>query len=186
MTRLRLSILLFLGGISSQPFEVAETTVRVRLFSIEQPSEIRIVTPDVQTVSLNAKNLTSPFRSAGPVMIERKNLPPVRLPFPVEVSANKGTLAIVTEIPLETYVAAVLAGESSGFRSDESLRAMAVAARTYAVHFLGRHKSEGFDFCDSTHCQDFRITALNDRLLKAVRETESEVILYNEAAIPAY
>jgi stage II sporulation protein D (peptidoglycan lytic transglycosylase) len=186
MTRLRLGILLCLGGVATQAVEIAQTTVRVRLFSIEQPSEVRIVTPDVQTVSLNAKSLTSPFRSAGPVMIERKNLPPVRLQFPVEVSASKGTLVIVTELPLETYVAAVLAGESSSFRSDESLKAMAVAARTYAVHFLGRHKSEGFDFCDTTHCQDFRITALSDRLLKSVAATESEVIVYNEAPIPAY
>jgi stage II sporulation protein D len=186
MTRLRLILLLFLGGISTQPVEIVQTTVRVRLFSIEQPSEVRIVAPDVQTVSLNAKSLTAPFRSAGPVMIERKNLPPVRLPFPIEVSANKGTLVIITELPLETYVAAVLAGESSSFRSDESLKAMAVAARTYAVHFLGRHKAEAFDFCDTTHCQDFRITALNDRLLKSVSETESEVMVYEEVPIPAY
>ena len=186
MTRLRLGILLFLGGISTQPLQIAQTTVRVRLFSIEQPSEVRIVTPDVQTVSLAAKNLTSTFRSAGPVTIERKNFAPVRLPFPIEVSASKGTLVIITEVPLETYVASVLAGESTSFRSDESLKAMAVAARTYAAHFLSRHKAEGFDFCDTTHCQDFRITAVNDRLLKSVTETESEVILYEEKPIPAY
>ena len=40
MTSLRLGILLCLGGISSQPAEIAQTTVRVRLFSIEQPSPI--------------------------------------------------------------------------------------------------------------------------------------------------
>jgi stage II sporulation protein D len=185
MTRLRLSILLFFGLISPPP-EQTQTTVRVRLFSIEQPPEVSIVTPDVQTVSLNAKSLTSPFRTAGPVTIERKNFAPVRLPFPIEVSASKGTLVIITDVPLETYVAAVLAGESSSFRSDESLKAMAVAARTYAGHFLGRHRAEGFDFCDTTHCQDFRITALNDRLLKAVAETANELILYEEAPIPAY
>jgi stage II sporulation protein D (peptidoglycan lytic transglycosylase) len=185
MIRLRLSILLFFGLISPPP-EQTQTTVRVRLFSIEQPSEVRIVTPDVQTVSLDAKNLTSPFRSAGPVTIERKNFAPVRLPFPIEVSASNGTLVIITDVPLETYVAAVLAGESSSFRSDESLKAMAVAARTYAGHFLGRHKAEGFDFCDTTHCQDFRITALNGRLLQAVAETATEVLLYEEAPIPAY
>src|SRR5215510_2546296 len=144
MTRLRLSILLFLGGLSTQPVEI----VRVRLFSIEQPSEVRIITPDVQTVSLSAKNLTAPFRSAGPVTIERKNFAPVRLPFPIEVSASKGSLVIITEVPFETYVASVLAGESSSFPADENFKAMAVAARTYAGHFLSGNKTEGFVFCD--------------------------------------
>src|SRR5207248_4534550 len=46
-------------------------------------------------------------------------------------------------LPLERYVAGVLAGESSVFRSPEAQKAMAVAARTYAVRLRGRHKSEG-------------------------------------------
>ena len=52
-------------------------------------------------------------------------------------SGGEGRLAIrafmVVDLPLERYVAAVLAGESSIFQSNEALKAMAVAARTYAV-----------------------------------------------------
>jgi stage II sporulation protein D len=89
-------------------------------------------------------------------------------------------------LPLEEYVAAVLAGEATGFRSAESLKAMAVAARTYAAHFLGRHEREGFDFCDTTHCQDFRITAVNSRHHEAVNATANEVLRYDRRPIPAY
>src|SRR5580658_10384150 len=67
----------------------------------------------------------------------------------VQISSPPG----IVEIPLETYVAAVLAGESGGFQSSEALKAMAVAARTYAVRMRGRHSAEGFDLCDTTHCQ---------------------------------
>jgi len=159
----------------------------VRLFSVEQPSEIRITAADRETIQLDArKDTRKTFRSEGPVTIERAGGEAVRVPYPVEVSARNGKLVIITELPLEDYVAAVLAGESSGFRAEESLKAMAVAARTYAVHFLNRHETEGFDFCDTTHCQDFRITALNARLRKAVEATSNEVLRYDGRPIPAY
>ena len=45
----------------------------------------------------------------------------------------------IIEMPVEQYVAAVLAGECSTFRSDEAIKAMAVAARSYALNLRGRH-----------------------------------------------
>jgi len=188
MTRIFPAGILFLAGwFYIHPPQLAQPApVRVRLFSIEQPSEIRVTTGDGQTVVIDARKAAPTFRSAGPVTIQRASDKPVRLPYPIEVTASNGTLRIVTEIPLEDYVVAVLAGESSNFRSDESLKAIAVASRTYAVHFLNRHKAEGFDFCDTTHCQDFRISAVNDRLRKAVNDTRNEVIRYDEQPIPAY
>jgi stage II sporulation protein D len=71
-----------------------------------------------------------------------------------------------------------LAGESAGFRSDQALAAMAVAARTYAVRFQGRHKAEGFDFCDTTHCQDVHVSAVSERLRQAAELTEGELLWF--------
>jgi len=177
---------LITGWLYAQP-----APIRVRLFSVEQPSEVRITTADGQTVLLDAgkgarRDTGKIFRSDGPVTIVRARGEGVRVPYPIEVSARNGALVIITELPLEDYVAAVLAGESSGFRAEESLKAMAVAARTWAVHFLNRHKTEGFDFCDTTHCQDFRVTALSTRLRKAVEATSNEVLRYDGRPIPAY
>jgi stage II sporulation protein D len=64
----------------------------------------------------------------------------------------------VTPVPLEDYVAAAVLSEvSPTSESDETvariLQVQAVVARTYAVFELGRHKADGFDLCDSTHCQ---------------------------------
>lgn len=84
----------------------------------------------------------------------------------------------VVSLPLERYVAAVLAGESSVFRSSEALKAMAVAARTYAVRMRGRHASEGFDLCDTTHCQRLDLDAISRPLESAVADTEGELLWF--------
>jgi stage II sporulation protein D len=90
----------------------------------------------------------------------------------------------VMAMPLDDYVAAVLAGESSVFRSDEALKAMAVAARTYAVRLRGRHAKEGFDFCATTHCQRVDLKAVSGRLQGIADETAGELLWY--AGKPAF
>src|SRR5438874_1571512 len=84
----------------------------------------------------------------------RAGSPRIIVNGPLDIAAGDGRLLLTLHMPLEEYVAGVLAGESSIFKSDEALKAMAVAARTYAVRHTGRHRAEGFDFCDTTHCQD--------------------------------
>ena len=85
----------------------------------------------------------------------------------------------VTTMDLEEYTAGVLAGESSVFQSEEALKAMAVAARTYAVRFQHRHDSEGFDLCDTTHCQRIDRGNVTARLVKAATDTQGELLWYN-------
>jgi hypothetical protein len=84
-------------------------------------------------------------------------------------------------LPLEHYVAGVLAGEAAGMASVESRKAMAVAARTYALRHRGRHRAEGFDLCDTTHCQDLRISAITQESLAAVAATEGELLWWQGA-----
>lgn len=90
------------------------------------------------------------------------------------------------KVPMEEYVAAVLGGEAAGMQSPESMKAMAVAVRTYAAKFKGRHAKEGFDFCDTTHCQDFRRTAITDSIRSAVEATEGEMLWYQGVAAATY
>jgi stage II sporulation protein D len=94
----------------------------------------------------------------------------------VQLRTTRGTH--VVSLPLERYVAAVLAGESSVFQSGEALKAMAIAARTYAVHMRGRHASEGFDMCDTTHCQRLDPDAISPRLESAAADTEGELLWF--------
>ena len=87
-------------------------------------------------------------------------------------SVNRTTL----DLPLEKYVAAVLAGEASTLRSDEALKAMAVAARTFAVYGRGRHAQEGYDLCGTTHCQRIDLAGVTPRLEAAAAATAGELL----------
>ncbi len=105
----------------------------------------------------------------------------VHLSGPAEIRAAQGRLLVTVTIPLEEYVAGVLAGEAGGIRQDQALSALAVAARTYAVHFRGRHSAEGFDLCDTTHCQDLRLTTISQRGRDAAAHTEGELLWFRGA-----
>ncbi len=59
----------------------------------------------------------------------------------------------VMVLPLEMYVARVLAGESEPKSSDTARQVLAVAIRTFALANAGRHGRDGYDLCDTTHCQ---------------------------------
>jgi stage II sporulation protein D len=59
----------------------------------------------------------------------------------------------VTIIPLEVYVSRVLAGEGDPRAGDAAQQALAIAIRTYTLKNSNRHARDGYDLCDSTHCQ---------------------------------
>jgi stage II sporulation protein D len=82
------------------------------------------------------------------------------------------------EMALEQYVAAVLAGECSTFRSDEGIKAMAVAARSYALSLRGRHAAEGYDLCATTHCQRLEPDAVTPRLASLASQTAEELLWF--------
>jgi stage II sporulation protein D len=89
-------------------------------------------------------------------------------------TASAGTV----ELPLERYVAGVLAGESSVFHSDAALKAMAVAARTYTVRMRGRHSAEGYDFCTTTHCQRLEVDQITAKLTAVATATAGELLWF--------
>jgi stage II sporulation protein D len=82
------------------------------------------------------------------------------------------------DVPQEKYVAAVLAGEAAVFQSDEALKALAVAARTYAVRMRGRHSAEHFDFCSTTHCQRVELNGITPRLQSIAAATSGQLLWY--------
>ena len=82
----------------------------------------------------------------------------------------------IAPLPLEVYVARVLAGEGEPRASDAAQQALAVAIRTYAVANAGRHGRDGFDLCDSTHCQVPRAATPASR--RAAFETAGRLLLY--------
>ena len=105
---------------------------------------------------------------------------------PLEFSAHDSLLTLVAAMPLEDYVAAALQGESANFTNPESLKAMAVAVRTYAARFRPRHAGEGFDFCDNTHCQNLNFTSPTTQIRAAVAATRGELLWYQGLPAATY
>ena len=101
--------------------------------------------------------------------------PPVAEPSLRIGVARAGGGYTVATLPLETYVARVLAGEAGRDSRPAALEALAVAVRTYTLANRGRHRADGFDMCDETHCQVMRVaTAATQR---AAAATAGRVLL---------
>ena len=82
----------------------------------------------------------------------------------------------IERLGLDAYVAQVLAGEGQPKASDAAQQALAITARTFAWANRNRHRAEGFDLCDTTHCQVVRAaTAVTTR---AAQATSGRVLLH--------
>ena len=92
-----------------------------------------------------------PFRAASP---QGAPAPP-ELPLRIGIARPAGGHTVTT-IPLEAYVARVLAGEAARDSPPAALEALAIAVRTFTLANRGRHGADGFDLCDETHCQVMR------------------------------
>lgn len=82
----------------------------------------------------------------------------------------------VESMNLDDYIAQVLAGEGQPKAADAAQQALAITARTFALANRNRHRSEGFDLCDTTHCQVLRPETLITR--RAAESTSGRVLLH--------
>ena len=82
----------------------------------------------------------------------------------------------IERIDLDNYIAQVLAGEGQPRAGDAAQQALAITARTFALANRNRHRSEGFDLCDSTHCQVLRTATAITR--RAAEATSGRVLLH--------
>ena len=88
------------------------------------------------------------------------------------------------DIPLELYVAQVLSAEGEPNAPEASAQALAIAIRTYTLFNAGRHQKEGFDLCDTTHCQVLRASSAASR--RAAQATLGQVLTYQGAPADLY
>lgn len=125
------------------------------------------------------------IRLDGDFRISAEKAPAKHIRGVVQISAKDDVLWIVASMPVEEYVGAVLQGETAGAMPDEALKALAVAIRSYATRFRERHGEEGFDFCDSTHCQNLRLDP-QPAVLAAVTKTAGELLWDRGTPLAAY
>lgn len=71
----------------------------------------------------------------------------------LEVDASAHYLKTVNNIELNKYVAGVVESEIGHVKNEELLKVQAIACRTYAMKNMAKHKKNGYNVCDRTHCQ---------------------------------
>ena len=101
---------------------------------------------------------------------------------------SSGALTIVNFVNIEDYVKGVIPYEMNASWPVEALKAQAVCARTYIIANLNKHKSYGFDCCNSDDCQVyFGCAGANDNSDSAVNATAGQFLMYgNELCITYY
>jgi peptidoglycan hydrolase-like amidase len=101
----------------------------------------------------------------------------------LDVTARNGELVPVVELDLETAVRSILAAELPSAPL-EAMTAQAVAVRSFLA--AARHRHDGFDFCDTTHCQFLREAPRpGSRSARAAEATRGLVLVYQGRILAA-
>ena len=107
----------------------------------------------------------------------------VTLREPLTITARDGVLVIVVTLPVESYVERVVASESGAADSAESMKALAIVVRSFALHEAHGHAD--YDLCDSTHCQLLHWGSNGERGAQAhaaTLATGGETLWFHESA----
>ncbi len=104
----------------------------------------------------------------------------------VDIICKNNLLTVINVLDIEEYLYGVVPSEMPSSWHKEALKAQAVACRNYAYSNLNIHKNEGFDVCDTTHCQVYNgILDEKPSTTEAVNETKNIFAYYNNEKINA-
>ncbi len=134
------------------------------IFGYDASKEIGISSKNKEPISVDGK------KYRGSILLKRN-----------------GNISIINRLLLNEYLYAVVPKEMSGSWPIEALKAQAVAARNYAVKYIGKkHAKEGFDLCPTDHCQVYGgYAAEHPNSTKAVEETGNEIMVYDGEIVDA-
>jgi stage II sporulation protein D len=151
-----------------------------------QPATIRADGDSLTLTAADRKGNATRIWLAGPVTLTAHG-ETVTLRDPVLIAARAGALVIVVTLPIESYVERVVASESGTADSAESLKALAIVVRSFALHEAHRHAD--YDLCDSIHCQLLHWRGNGERGVQAhaaTLETGGETLWFHEQRALAY
>lgn len=98
----------------------------------------------------------------------------------------KGDIRVLNHIDIEEYLYGLVPKEMPASFPIEALKAQAVAARTYATNITSKHIKEGYNICDTTHCQVYGgYDGEKPTTTSAVEKTRGILALYNGKIIDA-
>lgn len=106
----------------------------------------------------------------------------------LEIKNTAQGLLLINELPLESYLEAVVPSEMPSSYEAEALKAQAVCARTYACRQMQEHRLEeyGADVDDSVSFQVYENIAPQESTTAAVNATKGQILCQNGEPIQAY
>jgi stage II sporulation protein D len=117
-------------------------------------------------------------------------LPPVVGPVVLPAELRIRVVDQMVWVPIEEYVIGTALSEVSPVGDTPEdvagiFRIQAIIARTYAAFHRGRHAHEGFDLCDTTHCQVYQpgrlaTSRFSAAARAAVSDTAGQVLVYGQ------
>jgi stage II sporulation protein D len=120
--------------------------------------------------------------SGSPIRVNGREYPAV-----LEVVKNGESLAVVNVLRLEDYLVGVLRAETSDRWPAETLRAQAIAARTYAAYHRSLNGAKPYHIVASTTHQMYTgVVPPSSPLWAAVRDTAGQVLLWDGELFPAF
>ncbi|MFA6317162.1 MAG: SpoIID/LytB domain-containing protein [Elusimicrobiota bacterium] len=193
---------------ANTPFQVADAATGRRLASGEPGrmwSARRVVRNKRAVLEVSGGGSDVRFQSSRPIAIQPENPSQSvisvnfdacmdgsrcalradrRLRGELEIASYpaKRSLKLVNRINLEDYTHGVIAMEMPINSPLEALKAQAVLARSHALYIKSvtkRHRKEGYDLCDSQHCQVYGgAGAETARSLEIAKATRGTVVTY--------
>jgi stage II sporulation protein D len=104
----------------------------------------------------------------------------------LEVKSDGNGLYIINDLPLERYIEGVVASESGEDWELEALKAQAVISRTYALYNREIRHQGDYHITSSVRDQVYEERNADPLISRAVKETEGEILIYNNRPIKAY
>jgi stage II sporulation protein D len=172
--------------------------VRIKLTTITSPIHIESEGPIRVTVKNKKQNHEGSFAYFPEEYVsgDKVFLEPKKGIFKINGKEYRGNLEIyrtpkdalaINHILLEDYLLSVVPSEMPASWHIEALKAQAVAARSYAAFHINNSKSSLYDLETDTNSQMYTgIKTENPNSTRAVRETKSMVLVYNDKPINAF
>lgn len=89
---------------------------------------------------------------------------------------DHNNLKIINVVDFETYLAGVVQSEIYGSQSD-IFRVQAIISRTWALRNMGKHRADGYNFCDYVHCQAYQNRCVRPDIILGTMQSSGETIV---------
>lgn len=104
----------------------------------------------------------------------------------IKLISKNNEILVINHVELENYLYGLVPAEMPVSFHREALKAQAVAARSYTLKNINKHKNEGFNLCDTTHCHVYSGFEYENPITNSVvDETRGILAYYNGEVIDA-